>query len=405
MKMKILIIPTFLLIGYLYLNFKSKNEFKDAKLNIKNKRKHCIELAFNTIYKNRRSNLMILAGQSFYSDMWTRDAFITSLGLFAHNKNMEIMKKILQVQSKNIRSDGLIPLRVGKKSYFTRFLLGFHSGKDNVPVYEDDKAFSVPTDSNPQFIIMAWLYYKFTKDIKLINSISDQIILAYDYMLKCTDNKLLQGTYFHSWYDTFAFNGPDLFSNVLYLYSIKCFDNLVNLNKKVKYNELKFDYDEVYNIFMNNFWNDKYLKIAPDIDVMETAGNSLAILFNILNKNQALKIMNYIEKNNKYKIMPVTIPKIPKEHLWIPGYFVGMEGYHNDRLWLWPHNIYMGARKKLNLELKYDNVEKVTTKYNMFFENLNYKIEPYTHWFQNTEKHFSESCGSYLFSLGDVNFF
>jgi hypothetical protein len=224
-------------------------------------------------------------------------------------------------------------------------------------------------------------------------------------MLKCTDNKLLQGTYFHSWYDTFAFNGPDLFSNVLYLYSIKCFDNLVNLNKKVKYNELKFDYDEVYNIFMNNFWNDKYLKIAPDIDVMETAGNSLAILFNILNKNQAIKIMNYIEKNNKYKIMPVTIPKIPKEHLWIPGYFVGMEGYHNDRLWLWPHNIYMGARKKLNLKLEYDNVEKVTTKYNMFFENLNYKIEPYTHWFQNTEKHFSESCGSYLFSLGNVNFF
>jgi glycogen debranching enzyme len=405
MKIFLTLITTFVICGYLYINHKNKNVFKKYNKTIVNKRKHCIKLAFDTIYQNRRDGLMILAGQNYYSDMWTRDAFITSLGLFASEKNMEIIKNILAIQSKNIRIDGLVPLRIGKKSYITRFLLGFHSGEDNVPVYEDDKAFSEPTDSNPQFIIMSWLYYKFTNDIKFINSISDKILLCYNYMLKCTKNKLLQGKFFHSWYDTFAFDGPDLFSNVLYVYSIKCFNNLVNLNQNIKYNNLKFEYDEILSIFKKQFWNGEYLKISPNINVMETAGNSLAILLNILNSNESISVMNYIDKNNEYKIMPVTIPKIPKKYLWSPAYIVGMEGYHNDRLWLWPHNIYMGARKKLNLKLDYNNIENVTCKYNMFFENLNYQLEPYTHWFQNTEKHFSESCGSYLFSLGNVNFF
>ena len=127
-------------------------------------RKYCKTLAFKTIKNNKRENLRLLAGTSNYGDMWTRDAFITSLGLFAHNKYLRLVKKVLEVQSKNLREDGLVPLRIGRKSYLTKFIFGFHSGPDGVPVYKDDKAFSEPTDSNPQFIIMSYLYLKHTND-------------------------------------------------------------------------------------------------------------------------------------------------------------------------------------------------------------------------------------------------
>ena len=65
---------------------------------------------------------MILAGNRFYSDMWTRDAFITSLGLFSHKKDLKIIESVLSKQSKNIREDGLVPLRIGKKLYYENII-------------------------------------------------------------------------------------------------------------------------------------------------------------------------------------------------------------------------------------------------------------------------------------------
>ena len=285
-----------------------------------------------------------------------------------------------------------------------KILFNLEIGKDNIPIYKDDKAFSEPTDSNPQFIIMSWLYYKFTKNIDFIKSIKNQITSVFNYMIKNTKKGLLHGKYFHSWYDTFAFNGPDLFSNVLYLYSIKCFDGLKKVCSEIK-SEYKVNYSEVKEIFMNNFWNGTYLKINPDINVMETASNSMAILLNILNDEQSKSVINHIDSNNNYSITPVTLPKMPSKYLWLPAYLVGKQGYHNDRLWLWPHNLYNAAKNKLNYVYSTKDVEDVTCKYNMFFENVNYDIEPYVHWFQNTEINFSESCGSYLLSIGDTQFF
>ena len=364
----------------------------------------CKKLAINTILNNQRGELRLLAGTSNYGDMWTRDAFITSLGLFSHNIHLDLIKQVLKVQSKNLRDDGLVPLRIGRKSYLTKFIFGFFSGPDNVPVYKDDKANSEPTDSNPQFIIMSYLYLKYTNDKTFLESIGKKIKKSYDYMCNNTKNNLLQGKYFHSWYDTFTFNGPDLFSNVLFIYSIKCFDLLSKKINTVNYNNIcKLNYDIMLSNFKKQFWNKDYLKISPRINSMETAGNSLAILFNILNKEEGLKVIKYIEKNNKKnnKIVPVVIPKLRFKYLYKPGYLVGMQGYHNDRLWLWPHCIYLAARKKLNLNNDNTELEKSIKKYNMFYENVNSKLKPIKHWFQNSEENFSESCGSYLLAIGD----
>ena len=95
---------------------------KIYRMNDKSKRKQCQELAFKTILKNKRKNLRLLAGTSYYSDMWTRDAFITSLGLFAHKKHLKLVRQVLKVQAKNIRKDGLVPLRIGKEGYTTHLI-------------------------------------------------------------------------------------------------------------------------------------------------------------------------------------------------------------------------------------------------------------------------------------------
>lgn len=153
--------------------------------------------------------------------------------------------------------------------------------------------------------------------------------------------------------------------------------------------------------FKNKFYNGTYFKISPKINVMETAGNSFAILFNFITKEESLKLVDYIEKNNDNKhICAVTIPKMPRQYLWKPLKLVGMTGYHNDRYWLWPHFIYMSALKKLDIKKDISKLENTILNNNTFPENVDKNVNIYKHWFQNSEINFSESCGSYLLSIG-----
>lgn len=369
----------------------------------KSDRKICQEIAFKTILKNKRKNLRLLAGTSLYSDMWTRDAFITSLGLLAHDKYLDLIKQVLKVQAKNLRKDGLVPLRIGRESYTTQWLFGIPSGKDNVPVYKDDKAGSEPTDSNPQFIILAWLYLKHTGDKEFIKSISKSLKKCQKYLCDTSKGYLLQGKYFHSWYDTFTFNGPDLFSNVLFVYCVKCYQKISEQISEVNYDGIcKFNYTKVLQTFKKAFWNGRYLKISPDIKVMETAGNSLAVLFGILSKSEAKKFITYLERNKskKSQISPVTVPKMSIMHLYWPAAVVGLQGYHNDRLWLWPHCVYSKARQKVGLDSKLESLEKSIVKHQTFYETVDDELNPIKHPIQSTEENFSESCGSYLLAIG-----
>ena len=366
-------------------------------------RNNCKKIAFNTLLNNKRDDLYLLAGSSLYSDMWTRDAFISSLGLLSQEFNLDIIKNVLQLQSDNIRNDGLIPLRIGRKSYLTKLLCGCYSDNRSVPIYKDDKKFNLPTDSNPQFIILNYLYLKATLNYDFLNKNSESIIKCYDYMWRNLKDNLLQGKFFHSWYDTFSFNGPDLFSNVLFIYSIKCFEEFINDDKiiNIKNKNMYKSFEIMLKSFKNKFYNGTYFKISPKIDVMETAGNSFAILFNFITKEESLKLVDYIEKNNDNKhICAVTIPKMPRQYLWKPLNLVGMTGYHNDRYWLWPHFIYMSALKKLNIKKDISKLENTIFNNNTFPENVDKNVNIYKHWFQNSEINFSESCGSYLLSIG-----
>ena len=53
---------------------------------------------------------------------------------------------------------------------------------------------------------------------------------------------------------------------------MKCYQKLSEKVPEVNYEGVcKFDYKKVLHAFKKAFWNGRYLKISPDINVMETA--------------------------------------------------------------------------------------------------------------------------------------
>ena len=116
--------------------YSKKNLIEDFEEN--DKIDICKHTALKVISNNYKKNVGVLAGNIYYADMWTRDAFITSLGLLSNN----LIKPVLDTfntLSKYQRDDGLIPLRFGNDHYVLRFLFNMNYG-DDVPVYLDDKA-------------------------------------------------------------------------------------------------------------------------------------------------------------------------------------------------------------------------------------------------------------------------
>ena len=101
--------------------------------------------------------------------------------------------------------------------------------------------------------------------------------------------------------------------------------------------------------------------------------------------------MTYLERNKskKSQIAPVTVPKMSAMHIYWPGVGVGLHGYHNDRLWIWPHCIYSKARQKVGLDPKLEGLEKSIVKHRIFYENVDDELNTIKHPFKNTEENFS----------------
>lgn len=400
---------TALICSKFIIQYNLNNKYYSKKKNIEDfddndKIDTCKLKAINVIKNNYKKNIGILAGNIYYADMWTRDAFITSLGLLS----IEILNPVFDTFStlaKYQREDGLIPLRFGNDHYVLRFLFNMNYGKD-VPVYLDDKNFSEPTDSNSQFIILAYLIYKKTNDSMILFNNIKKLKKAFYYMIQNTKKGLLNGTYFDSWHDTFTISGPTLFTNALYVHSIYCMMKIIEVTNSSIHIDNDFYFGKLDNFFYlkskknfkEKFWNGKFLKIHPNINVMETAGNSFAILFNLISSEKSRLIIDYIENNKNCKLTPNVIPQLPSKYIYKPLYLVNIQDYHNELCWLWVNNIYSAAKKKVTFKEDLYEIEKNVIEYDVFFETLTKDIKPTRHYFQSSEVNFSESAGSYLFS-------
>ena len=230
---------------------------------------------------------------------------------------------------------------------------------------------------------------------------------AFNHNLKnIHGDKLLHGEYFDTWHDTFTINGASLFSNVFMLKSIECMSNINKaLSKPYILNTM--DYNSHKKSFNNKFWNGKFLKIYPHMNYLETAGNALAILFDIVDREKASSILIHMENNNKKQMLPVVLPELPKKYIFKPLYIVGLQDYHNKHFWPWVSGLMKAACNHVNIfsgtvNQAFNNVENIMYKYGRCYERIHPEtLGPVRHLFQSSEINFSETAGMYLLAKED----
>lgn len=388
-------IITLVIIIYLAYNL----FFKKSEYTLDSKKRRCPkEIAIDVLTKRSwNSKLGTLAGSRYYRDFWTRDCFFSSLGLLAINENKRVYHNLCTMM-KYTRDDGLVPLRVGTYSHIPRFFIGIDL-PGIMPIYHDDKHGVEPTDSNLQYIILVNEYIKQTgrTPTKLI----EHCKIVYKYTKALADKSkdgLLYGDSFDSWHDSFDTSGPCLFSNILWT---QCQKSMMEIfkNERQLYTECKTRYESLLRTITKKYWSGSYLRIYPNMNHACSAGNALAILYNIVDNRTARIIINWYS-NKVTNVIPSVYPPLPKNDIHMPMRMIGLEDYHNKHIWPWvhylfacackyteyyPENIHNGS-KILEMLMSYDSFERIDPN----------TLKPVTHFLQSSEFGFSESAGMYL---------
>ncbi len=273
-----------------------------------------------------------------YNGIWARDSIITSLGAsLINNKFEETFKQSLITLANSQSEKGQIP---------------------NAVLLDKKQIDYQSIDSSLWFIIGNYIFKKRYNDSSLLKKHSKQIQKALDFLSyqDIGEDTMLEQLPTTDWQDAFPHRyGHTINTQALYYYVL----NLTNQNSLAQ--KLKYQTNENQDVALwnNNYYipwrwknHNKYHELGEWFDSL---GNSLAIIFELANKEQANKILDYIKQNNIDKPYPIKAlyPPIAKNSKDWQDYFEDCDArtpYHylNAGIWTYIGGFYILALIKQN---------------------------------------------------------
>lgn len=298
--------------------------------------------------------LFASAGKDGYDAVWSRDSMITMLGASLVDKEFkEVFKNsiIILSQGQEKGKSGQIPNCVDWYS--------------NRKPHTDFQTI----DSTLWYLIGHHVYKQRYNDSSLLKRYKKNIDKALNW-LSCQDPGeigILAQLPTSDWQDAFPHKyGHTLNTQALY------YKLLTLLNKTKEKENLNFlvNTREDTKLWDKDFylayrWKN-HGKYKEQSDWFDSLGNSLAIVFGLASKEQAEKILNYIEKNKINQPFPLkTIdPPITKNSIYWQDYFLDCDAgtpshYSNGGIWGYNGGFYILALIKLKM---FDKAKKELEK-------------------------------------------
>tara|TARA_A100001015_G_scaffold321124_1_gene450257 strand:- start:1759 stop:2985 length:1227 start_codon:yes stop_codon:yes gene_type:complete len=347
----------------------------------------------------------ISAGKSHFSDLWVRDACYAGIGALSCEFNNEV-KRSIETMSTHCKDNGQIPLRVGSKYFFLKYLGLSKKNKD--PMYFEDKySGSVPMDSNSLFIILLHEYVKKTKDIAFLEHHFFIALKAINWLILHTNKKdlLTEGNY-SGWADSLKKKGMVLYTNVLYLKSLQSMFELSNLlDQEHLSHRFQKRYLSSLDKFNACFWKEThYIDTIPTKErgIFSTDGNLLAIYFDIATPSQINQIFSTISSLNMDTdfCIETNSPKYPMNMIYAPFYLIRLHDYHNGLRWLWLEALYIICKEKCGFQhearRRLFELSKKIVEFNGIYEVYEKNGPPVKRLFYKSESYFSWSSGLFL---------
>lgn len=355
----------------------------------------------------------IVAGRTHFNYYWARDSFYASWGAL-ELKDYDIVRSNLELFLKNVRSDGLVPIRIGGSSLRQWLsLAGIKMKNNHKPGYNQDKGKNPATDPNILLLITLGRYVAKTNDKELIRSNLSKIHLIIDWLEKQERQGLIYGANYSTWQDIVKKKGFALYTNVLY------YEALISISKLLWRVDVKNEFLEKARIVKqkinDEFWDKKqghyidYYNEKKRSTVFSSDGNFFAIIFDIADKKQAELILHKAEKIGISKDVPsyTNYPRYGYPEVFTPLFLVGMQDYNDYGVcWTWLGCLHSMALSKSGqhkeAETVLDKLSELIMKDNDVYETYERNGKPLNRLFYKSEHPFAWSSSLYIIARKEL---
>ena len=326
----------------------------------------------------------IYAGATHFRDYWARDSLFACLGALAIGDHEQV-RKTLEHFLANLRADGHVPLRIGARSEVARYFgLPTRTGA----IHAQDKGSNDSVDGNALLLIVAAEYERKT------NKKLDRALLTktYGWLIKRERNGLLSQGPYACWEDSIKVSGPRLYTNVC---TFAAHNAAAYLFQDLKANKRA----ALSRSQIQKWWCDDHFTDGESRDaaIVMTAGNLLAVVWGVANKEQSKKILVRIA-NRTSVCPPGGFFRPTMREVFIPFFFIGLADYHAKIEWSWLAPLEMlayrtvGNTKELNARKK--AFDTLVTTFGGVFEVYE-RNAPVKRWFYRSETNFAWALGVY----------
>jgi len=342
------------------------------KMKEKNILDKAYEKAVETIkFCSTKYGLFASGGKKGYKGVWARDSIISLIGAISDEENnfKEVFKRSLVTLGKSQSKRGQIPNAVH----------GFENEKPKVDY--------LSVDSSLWYIIGHYIYKK-KYGSELFNKEKERIKKAFVWLeyRDFGEDSLLDQLPTTDWQDAFPHKYGEAISTQALYYKI------LKLMREKKANKIRrlVNKDKEHGLWNGNFYyayrwknHNKYKEIGEWFDSL---GNLLPIVFDLADKENSKKILNYIRKNKINKPYPVKaiFPPIKKESKYWEDYFLDCEArkpynYLNGGIWTFIGGFYILALIKIK---KFSEAKKELK----LLAEANLKGNPFPEWLNPINK-------------------
>ena len=292
-----------------------------------------------------QEKLILCAGRKNFREPWARDLCFASFGLVELEQN-EVLKDSFKAFLKGQLPDGQLPIKLHSTTIPERYLHSIFHREQPVTKPMRPKYLSghntLSLDGNALLVIAILNYAYRLGDDEFVRDNWEALKRAMYWLDKHAideDGLLHQGVY-SDWADSIARSGKVLYTNVVYWKALN------DMAQAATHYGDKNDVDHFYNKAQQvgkeinkYFWRPDlgYYITNHQFDNLSSSGNLMAIAWNLASLEQAISILDRMDKYGMAEPVPtkVAYPPYPDRYVAIENRLGRIKYYHSEAAWLW----------------------------------------------------------------------
>lgn len=292
------------------------------------------------------SKEIVHAGYRNFSESWARDFGFAAYGLLAL-KQYHPVKETLEAFLWHQTREGQLPVKLHSVDVVTRFLHSFFGREQPNEVLLKPKYLSghgTPSlDGQALLVIAALAYAQETGDLAFLREHWSELKAAIAWLEKYrkgSHDPLLHQGPFADWADSIARRGRISYTNIVYW---KALSEMAVAATRLDLPQEAVQYfveaKKVLRAIHRHFWRADlgYFTTSEQLIQLSSAGNLLAIAWGLASREQAERILRFMEQAKMAEPVPtrVAYPSYPLKLIALENIVGGMANYHTNASWLW----------------------------------------------------------------------